>query len=122
MQFPSPVAIKWNAEFIGANISGNADGYATGINEIHKVEPGDLVFVDHPKYYEQCINSAATFIIINKNTPVPAGKSLLLVDDSFEGYCKIVNHFNPFMPANKSISDSAVIGEGSIIYPSSFVG
>lgn len=122
MQFPAPVSIKWIAELIGAELIGDNNGAATGINEIHKVEPGDLVFVDHPKYYEQCINSAATFIIINKNTPVPAGKSLLLIDDPFEGYCKIVNHFNPFIPTNKSISDSAVIGEGSIIYPNSFVG
>ena len=32
----------------------------------HLLEPGDLVFVDHPKYYDKCINSDASFIIINK--------------------------------------------------------
>ena len=67
MKFPSPVAVKWIAELTGAVLSGNEEGMATGINEIHKVEEGDLVFVDHPKYYTKCIESAASFIIINKD-------------------------------------------------------
>jgi UDP-3-O-[3-hydroxymyristoyl] glucosamine N-acyltransferase len=57
MRFPSPVAIDWLGEFIGAKIIGDKKGQASGINEIHKVEPGDLVFVDHPKYYDKCIHS-----------------------------------------------------------------
>ena len=65
MHFPSPVSIAWIAEFINAELIGGNQGDATGINEIHKVEKGDLVFVDHPKYYDKCINSAATYIIIN---------------------------------------------------------
>ena len=56
MQFPSPVSVQWIADFINAKISGNKIGNATGINELHKVEKGDLVFVDHPKYYNTCIN------------------------------------------------------------------
>ena len=68
MHFPAPVSISWIAEFINAEIIGKQYGDATGINEIHKVEIGDLVFVDHPKYYDKCINSAASFIIINKRT------------------------------------------------------
>jgi UDP-3-O-[3-hydroxymyristoyl] glucosamine N-acyltransferase len=122
MQFPSPVSLPWIAEFISAKLVGNTNEPATGINEIHKVEKGDLVFVDHPKYYDKCLNSAASFIIINKETNVPEGKSLLIVENPFEAYCKIVNHFRPFEPANKMISDSAVIGEGSFIYPGAFIG
>ncbi len=122
MQFPSPVSLPWIAEFIGAKLVGSSSSAATGINEIHKVEKGDLVFVDHPKYYDKCINSAASFIIINKETNVPDGKALLIVDNPFEAYCKIANHFRPFEKAEKMISDSAVIGEGSFIYPGAFIG
>ena len=122
MQFPSPVSLQWIAEFIGAKLSGNVNANATGINEIHKVEKGDLVFVDHPKYYDKCINSAASFIIINKEAAIPEGKALLIVDNPFEAYCKIANHFRPFEPATKTQSDSAIIGEGSFIYPTSFIG
>ncbi len=122
MQFLSPVSIKWIASLIDATIMGNDTLAATGINELHKVEKGDLVFVDHPKYYTTCINSAASFIIINKITDCPEGKALLIVENPFEAYCKIVNHFNPFTPSNKSISDSAVVGEDTFIYPGAFIG
>ena len=122
MQFPSPVSIQWIAEFITAKLVGNSNADATGINEIHKVEKGDLVFVDHPIYYDKCINSAASFIIINKETTVPEGKTLLVIDNPFEAYCKIVNHFRPFEPSSKMISDSATIGEGTFLYPGAFVG
>ncbi|MEO7264984.1 MAG: UDP-3-O-(3-hydroxymyristoyl)glucosamine N-acyltransferase [Ferruginibacter sp.] len=122
MKFPSPVSIQWIADLIEAKIIGNENGQATGINELHKVEEGDLVFVDHPKYYNKCIESKASFIIINKETYVPAGKALLLVENPFEAYTKIVNHFRPFEQAQKMISDSASIGEESFIYPSAFIG
>lgn len=122
MQFPSPVSVTWVAEFINAKLVGNTSGNATGINEIHKVENGDLVFVDHPKYYSKCINSAASFIIINKEAEVPEGKALLIVDNPFEAYCKIVNHFRPFEFSSTSISSSSKIGEGSFVYPNTFIG
>ena len=64
MKFPSPTSVQWIADLIEAAIKGNTSGVATGINEIHKVEQGDVVFVDHPKYYKTCIESAATVIII----------------------------------------------------------
>lgn len=122
MKFPSPVSVKWIAEFINADMIGDENLSATGINEIHKVENGDLVFVDHPKYYDKCIYSNATFIIINKKTDCPDNKVLLVVENPFEAYCKIIDHFNPFVPSTKMISDSASVGEGSFIYPNVFIG
>jgi UDP-3-O-[3-hydroxymyristoyl] glucosamine N-acyltransferase len=122
MQFLSPVSLQWIAEFINAKLVGNINASAKGINEIHKVEEGDLVFVDHPKYYDNCINSAASFIIINKEATIPEGKALLIVDNPFEAYCKIANHFRPFEATTKTQSDSAIIGAGSFIYPTAFIG
>ncbi|MEO6187459.1 MAG: UDP-3-O-(3-hydroxymyristoyl)glucosamine N-acyltransferase [Ginsengibacter sp.] len=122
MKFPSPVSANWLAEFIDAEISGNQNSSATGINEIHQVTKGDIVFVDHPKYYETCINSAASFIIIDKNTSAPEGKTLLIVDDPFEAYSKIVTHFRPFDPSFKMISESAVVGKNTVIMPNVFIG
>ncbi|HEY4209077.1 MAG TPA: UDP-3-O-(3-hydroxymyristoyl)glucosamine N-acyltransferase [Puia sp.] len=123
MKFPSPVSVRWIAEFLGAQLTGDMNGQATGINEIHKVEKGDLVFVDHPKYYDKCINSAASYIIINKVVDrLPEGKALLVVDQPFEAYLKIVRHFRPFEAAGKMISDTAVIGKNTYIAPGAFVG
>ena len=122
MRFEKPVPVTTIAQLIGAEVIGNISGNASGINEIHKVEQGDLVFVDHPKYYDTCINSAATFIIINKKTDCPEGKALLIVDEPFEAYLKIVNFYRPFAPSMKMISDTSTVGEGTVIMPNAYVG
>jgi UDP-3-O-[3-hydroxymyristoyl] glucosamine N-acyltransferase len=122
MQFPSPVSLSWLSEFLEASLIGDAKASATGINEIHKVEKGDLVFVDHPKYYDRCLRSDASFIIINQVVECPPGKALLIVEEPFEAYLKIVKHFRPFEPAVQMISTGARIGSTSFIYPGAFIG
>ena len=123
MKFPAPVSVQWIADLIAAETAGDLSKNVTGINEIHVVETGDLVFVDHPKYYDKCLNSAANFIIINtKDVVIPEGKAILVVADPFEAYLKIVDHFRPFVAASKSINDDVVIGEGSVIMPNVFIG
>jgi UDP-3-O-[3-hydroxymyristoyl] glucosamine N-acyltransferase len=122
MKFPSPVSLSWLSEFLGASLKGDVEAFATGINEIHKVEKGDLVFVDHPKYYDKCLQSAASFIIINQLVECPPGKALLIVEEPFEAYLKIVKHFRPFEGAFQLLSPDAKIGETSFIYPGAFIG
>jgi UDP-3-O-[3-hydroxymyristoyl] glucosamine N-acyltransferase len=122
MKFNEPIAVTEIAAFIGAELEGDDTLMATGINEIHKVEPGDISFVDFAKYYDACLRSAATIIIINKKVACPPGKVLLVLDDPFSAYVKLVKRFRPFEPATSPISDSAVIGEGTIIQPNVFVG
>ena len=94
MKFPAPVTVSWIASLINAQVKGNPHAMITGINEIHKVENGDLVFVDHPKYYETCLNSAADFIIINtEDVTVPEGKTILICTEPFEAYLKTFSSF-----------------------------
>ncbi|MBX3254368.1 MAG: UDP-3-O-(3-hydroxymyristoyl)glucosamine N-acyltransferase [Chitinophagaceae bacterium] len=122
MKFPSPVSVEWMAGLIGARPVGNLNSSITGINEIHRVEEGDIVFVDHPKYYNTCIQSAATCIIINAETEFPPHKTLLVTEQPFEAYLTIVRHFRPYEPAVKAISDSASIGEGARLSPGVVIG
>ena len=123
MKLLTPVSVAWLSKLTNAEIIGNQHLEITGVNEIHQVELGDIVFVDHPKYYNTCLNSEASCIIINdKNVIVPEGKALLFCTDPFEAYLKIVAHFKPFIPCVKAISDDAIIGEGTIIMPNVFIG
>lgn len=122
MKFTIPVSAGWLAGFINAKVSGDENAFASGINEIHNVKEGDIVFVDHPKYYDACLNSAARFIIINVDKKPPYGKTLFIVADPFKAYSKIVNHFKPFIPSYKMISDTSVVGTGSIVMPNVFIG
>lgn len=106
-----------NAKFIG-----DPNHLVTGFNEIHRVTSGDCVFVDHPKYYNKALQSAASTIIINKEVVCPDGKALIIHTEPFTAFNTLTNYFSPTLFSNKAISDSASIGKGSVIMPGCFIG
>lgn len=122
MKFPSVYPLKEIAALIGCEYVGNDNFPVHGMNEIHVVEPGDIVFVDHPKYYDKALQSAATIVLINKQVECPEGKALLVSDDPFRDFNKLTRHFMPFQSSNAAISVTAKIGEGTVIQPNAFVG
>lgn len=122
MKFPKPHTLKQIAQIINCNFVGPDDFQVLGMNEIHVVEPGDIVFVDHPKYYDKALQSAATIVLINKEVDCPHGKALLISDDPFRDFNKLTQYFKPFEPSNVSISPSAKIGKNTIIQPNCFIG
>lgn len=122
MKFPRQHTLEEIAKIIGCDYIGNADFPVLGMNEIHIVQPGDIVFVDHPKYYDKALNSKATIILLNKKADIPEGKALLISKDPFNDFNKLTNHFKPFISANSMIAETATIGSNTILQPNVFVG
>ena len=122
MKFPKSYFLQEIASIIHCEFVGEATFPVLGMNEIHVVEPGDIVFVDHPKYYDKALQSAATIVLINKNVDCPEGKALLISDDPFRDFNTLTQFFKPFQFSNVSISTSAKIGEGTVIQPNTFIG
>jgi len=122
MKFPKVQALQQIADLLQCEFVGDANFPVSGMNEIHVVEPGDIVFVDHPKYYDKALQSAATIVLINKKVDCPEGKALLISDDPFRDFNRLTRHFMPFQASNVSIASTAKIGEGTIIQPNTFVG
>ncbi|WP_445385076.1 UDP-3-O-(3-hydroxymyristoyl)glucosamine N-acyltransferase [Robiginitalea sp. IMCC44478] len=122
MKFPRTHSLSEIAKIIGTEYIRDPDFPVQGINEIHVVEPGDIVFVDHPKYYDKALNSKATVILINKEVECPENKALLISDDPFRDFNRITKHFRPFQNSNTAIASTASIGEGTIIQPNVFIG
>jgi UDP-3-O-[3-hydroxymyristoyl] glucosamine N-acyltransferase len=122
MKLEPTFTLKEIAGLINAEFEGDPNSIVSGINEIHKVEPGDLTFVDHPKYYDKALGSKATTIIINERFPVPPGKGLIHSDDPFRDYVSLVKKFRTFEPCHEMISKNAKIGSGTVIQPGAFIG
>lgn len=120
MKFDTPLEVKWIAEFTKSKIIGNATLQVLGINEIHKVQPGDLTYVDVEKYYKKCLESDATFIFINKEIEAPEGKVLLYHSNPFEAYNSVVKYFIPLHSFEKNEKNE--IGEGTWIHPTVVIG
>ncbi len=122
MKFPQAHTLQQIATIISSEFVGNPDFQVLGMNEIHVVSPGDIVFVDHPKYYDKALQSEATVILINKNVECPEGKALLISDDPFRDFNKLTNYFKPFEKANALVSTTAKIGKNTVIQPGAFIG
>ncbi|UWX56313.1 UDP-3-O-(3-hydroxymyristoyl)glucosamine N-acyltransferase [Maribacter litopenaei] len=122
MKFPTTFSLKQISEIIKTEYVGDSDFPVLGMNEIHVVENGDIVFVDHPKYYDKALNSKATVILINKKVDCPKGKALLISDDPFRDFNILTQYFSPFVTSVRSISNTAKIGKNTIIQPNVFIG
>ncbi len=122
MQLSTPKTLKEVAGIIQAEFAGDPEINIRGINEIHRVEEGDLTFVDHPKYYRKALTSKAKTIIINHKMTSPNGKALIFSDDPFRDFVYLVSKFQPFEKADNMISHSAKIGENTTIQPGVFIG
>lgn len=113
----SEIATIINAKFIG-----DANHLITGLNEVHRVEPGDLMFVDHPKYYDKALNSAATTILINKDVDCPAGKALLISDDPFRDFNILTKNFSLKGHSLQAFAGDTKIGKNTDIFPNVYIG
>lgn len=119
VQLRSPHTAAQLAQLLGAEAKGNTALAVTGLNEINRVTEGDLVYVDHPKYYAKALNSAATTILIDKDVEIPAGKAIIVSADPCGDYNKLVRQFSPRLGWTKS---TAEIGAGSEVHPSVVIG
>lgn len=122
MKFDRIYTLQEIADFLGFPFDGDANLQVSGINEIHKIESGEIVFVDHPKYYKKALESAADVILINQTVDVPKGKGIIICEAPFDAFNKITRHFSPDKPWKNQIGENVEIGENSYIFPNATIG
>ena len=122
MKFERSYTLKEIADLLNAPFHGDANLQITGINEIHKIEAGEIVFVDHPKYYKKALESAADVILIDQEVDVPAGKGIIVCDAPFDAFNKITNHFSPDIPWTSPSGNNFKVGENTAIFPNVSIG
>jgi UDP-3-O-[3-hydroxymyristoyl] glucosamine N-acyltransferase len=129
MKFETGHDIEELADFLGARLVGNPHQLITGINEIHKVDPGDITFVDYHKYYQKALESPAAAIIIDVEMVCPEGKSMLISEDPFRDYNLLARRFRPLNITSEITKLKAFHNQGSqeiaedvIIMPGAYIG
>lgn len=122
MKFFQPQTLQQIALILNCDYVGDENFPVLGMNEIHVVKSGDIVFVDHPKYYDKALKSDATVILINKIVKCPQGKALLISDNPFDDFNKLTKYFKPFVSSSVSINPETKIGVDTIIQPNVFIG
>lgn len=117
MVLQRPYSLAEIAALISGEAYGDAQIMATGINEIHVVCPQDIVFVDHPKYYDATLRSSAAIVIINKVVDVPSGKALVVHSEPFAAFNALLKHFKTELLENQDskpeIAPGALVMKGA---------
>lgn len=122
MKLAKSTTLKEVAAFLNCSYIGDPNHVITGINEIHKVEPGDIVFVDFEKYYKKALESAATTILIDKEVECPEGKGLLVSATPFDDFNKLTRHYNPEQVSRNATASSSSIHPSAVIAPNVTIG
>jgi UDP-3-O-[3-hydroxymyristoyl] glucosamine N-acyltransferase len=119
MRFSSPLRLDEAAAFLGCRYVGPSDHLITGLNEIHKVEAGDICFVDYHKYYTTALQSAATTVLIDQEVEAPAGKGLLVSADPFSDFNRLAMRYQPRraldLHGNHAFGPDVKLGHGVVI-------
>lgn len=122
MKLQQPLTLEKASQLLQCNFIGDPNHLITGINEIHVVEAGDLVFVDHPKYYARALNSNATTILLDQIVACPEGKGLLISKQPFDDFNFLTRQFRPYQQWESSRGMGLTIGENTIIQPNVTIG
>ncbi|MBI1288184.1 MAG: UDP-3-O-(3-hydroxymyristoyl)glucosamine N-acyltransferase [Flavobacteriales bacterium] len=122
MKFAKPITAAQLAAKVGATCIGNSELKLTGINEIHRVEHGDVTFCDSVKYLKKSLCSEATCVLVNERTEAPEGKVLLLVERPFDVFTQLSKELRGDFVSNEMVSSTARIGSNTVIMPGTFVG
>ncbi len=119
MDFERPYTLAELARRYGARFGGPPELMLRGINEIHKVRPGDVTFADVEKYARKALRSAASAVILSTMPDeIPPEKGILLTDDPFALYNRIVRDHLPY---STRFSGPAKVGEGTRIHPGAVI-
>jgi len=122
MKFERSYTLKEIAEILGAPYRGDENLQVNGINEIHKIETEEIVFVDHPKYYKKALESAASVVLIDQEVEFPEGKGIIICEAPFDAFNQLTIRFSPDKPWKNATGHDYSVGINTFIYPNATIG
>ncbi len=121
MKFDHPLSTQEIIELTGAQIIYDAKQPILGANELNVAEDSDLVFVDHPKYFQKALDSAASCVILNEKIEYSGSKTILFHTDPFSAFTSVLNQYRSTTRTKVFNNSAGNIDASSIIQPGVFI-
>ncbi len=122
MKLNRPYTVQEIAQWLGLNYHGDGSTMITSISDVYHANYGDITFADNEKYFTIANNSNASAIIIQHEINESSAKALIISDDAYETYNRLVNLFFPVTVQNQLIHSTATIGQNTTLFPNVFIG
>ncbi len=139
--------LKEIAQAIEGEVRGDAGVVISGVSGIKEAVSGEITFLANPKYAPLLAATAASAIIISKDTEAPPAKNVICVNNPSLAFAKVISMMSPgetrrhkgmhpsvlvgkavklgkdvAIGAYVVIEDGAQIGDNTVIYPGCFIG
>lgn len=120
-------SLRHLSEIVGGKIIGDPNLMITGVSGIREARPGDITFIANPRYLSELKATKASAIITSGEIR-GSNIALLLVDEPYYAFARIMDHLYQKAPITKGISSNAFIcegvrlGEDISIYPFVYIG
>ncbi|MDD2679867.1 MAG: UDP-3-O-(3-hydroxymyristoyl)glucosamine N-acyltransferase [Candidatus Omnitrophica bacterium] len=105
--------LKEIAQAIQGEVIGDGSIVITGVSGIKEASAGDITFLANAKYTPLLNTTAASAIIISKDTEPPATKAVIRAENPSLAFAKVISLIAPAeIKHPKGIHPSAVLGKG----------
>lgn len=114
------------AAFLGGAVVGAEDVLISDIRSIEEAGDGDITFVANKKYLKQLQGTRASAVIVSPQVTAE-GKNLVVVDDPYSAFGKLLGLFYPLdhgrsgVAADAYIEDGAEVSPEATIFPRAFI-
>ena len=122
------ITVRDLASRVGGEVTGNADLVLSGIASLGSAGPGDLVYVDSPKYAGALSSTRAGAAILPGGVDPPPGMTAvrvrqpaLAIAQALEILCPVERAFDGVSP-HAAVGKSVEMAEGVAIGPHAYVG
>jgi UDP-3-O-[3-hydroxymyristoyl] glucosamine N-acyltransferase len=90
-----------------------------GVAPLDTGRPGELVFLDNPKYADALASTQASACIVGRKYAdrVPAGTVALVAGDPYRAFAKVVGHLYPHAMRPGSTFGSTGVSPGAYVHP-----
>ncbi len=121
------ITLQQIAEITGGTIKGDPETRIHNLAGIEEAGEGDLTFIANPKYAKHIDSTNASAVICSPDVTSET-RNLLLVDNPYLAYAKLISCFNPPPAEPCTVDERAVVGEkvtlgkNVTIYPLVYIG
>jgi len=105
--------LKEIAQLIQGEVVGDGNTVITGVSGIKEAGAGDITFLANAKYAPLLNTTAASAIIISKDTDPPAARAVIRTENPSLAFAKVISLIAPAeIKHHQGIHPSAVLGQG----------
>jgi len=108
------ITLREIAQLLNGVVVGRDSVIIENIRPIDEAGEGDITFVANRKYLKKLATTKAAAIIVSPQIQ-EEGKNLVLVDDPYAAFGKLMNLFYPLLHGYEGISPAAYIEEGATV-------